>query len=151
MLCIVFEPHLSKVKNHFKNSRSQIFTKIESICRGHTPNLSTKFHPNPSTTFWDIVLYIVFGHVLSIVKSHSKYSSSRSGSGSSPKCIQLVLSHTEPAHQISSESVHNFLRYPAHRQTDRQTSRQATMARSYHPLFLPGLAEISKSKIKKKN
>ena len=25
------------------------------------------------------------------------------------------------------------------------------MARSYHPLFLPGIAEISKSKIKKKN
>ena len=42
------------------NSRIQIriFTKIKSICHGHTPNLSTKFHPNPSPTFWDIVLYI---------------------------------------------------------------------------------------------
>ena len=49
------------VKNHLKNSQIrigiQIFTKIESIRRGHTPNLSTKFHPNPSTTFWDM-LYI---------------------------------------------------------------------------------------------
>ena len=59
---ILVEPDLSMVKNHFKNSNLQIrirvFTKIESICRGHTPNLSTKFRPNPSPTFWDIVLYI---------------------------------------------------------------------------------------------
>ena len=33
-----------------------IFTKIESIRPCHTPNISTEFHPNPST-FWDIVLY----------------------------------------------------------------------------------------------
>ena len=33
------------------------------------------------------------------------------------------LSHTQPAHQISFESVYNSLRYPAHRQTDRQTDR----------------------------
>ena len=30
------------------------------------------------------------------------------------------MSHTQPVHQLSSESIHNFLRYPAHRQTDRQ-------------------------------
>ena len=47
------------VKNHFKNDQIRwIFTKIESIRHGHTPNVSTKFHPNPSTTFWDIVRYI---------------------------------------------------------------------------------------------
>ena len=53
------------VKNHFKNLnisriqiQIQIFTKIESILPCRTPNLSTKFRPNPSTTFWDIVLYI---------------------------------------------------------------------------------------------
>jgi len=66
MLYVVFERDLSMVKNHFKNSRSQIwiqtFTKIESIRRGHTPKMS-KFHLNPSTTFWDIVLYIIFGPV----------------------------------------------------------------------------------------
>ena len=58
----IIEHDLSMVKNHLKiwNSRIQIriFTKIEWIRRGHTPNLSTKFHPNASTTFWDIVLYI---------------------------------------------------------------------------------------------
>ena len=32
-----------------------IFTKIESICPCLTPNLS-KFHLNPFTTFWDILL-----------------------------------------------------------------------------------------------
>ena len=29
----------------------RIFTKIESICPCPTPNMSTKFHPNPYTTF----------------------------------------------------------------------------------------------------
>ena len=62
------------VKNHFKNSNRQIririFTKIESIWRSHTPNLSTKFHPNPSTTFWDIVLYISLAR--SMVRNHLK-------------------------------------------------------------------------------
>ena len=31
------------------------FTKIESIRPCHTPNLPTKFHPDPSTTFLDIL------------------------------------------------------------------------------------------------
>ena len=34
--------------------------------------------------------------------------------------ISLSFSHTLPAHQISSGSINNFLRYPAHRQTNRQ-------------------------------
>ena len=34
--------------------------------------------------------------------------------------INLFSSHTQPAHQISSESIHNFLRYLAHKQTDIQ-------------------------------
>ena len=33
--------------------------------------------------------------------------------------ISSSLSHTQPVHKISSESVYNLLRYPAHRQTDR--------------------------------
>ena len=48
------------VKNHLKNSsriRIRIFTIIESIRPCHTPNLPTKFHLNPSTTYWDIILY----------------------------------------------------------------------------------------------
>ena len=59
---ISVSPCLSMVKNHFKNYqiriRIQIFTKIESIIPCYTPNMSTKYLPNPSTTFWDIVLYI---------------------------------------------------------------------------------------------
>ena len=50
-----FWPHLSMVKNHLKNSSSliriRIFTKIESVCPRHTPNLPSKFPPNTSTTF----------------------------------------------------------------------------------------------------
>ena len=55
-----FWPHLSMVKNHWKNSNSririqiQIFTKIESVHPCHTLNPSTKFHLDTSTTFWDI-------------------------------------------------------------------------------------------------
>ena len=50
-----FWPYLSMVKNHLKNYSIQIwiqiFIKIESLCPCHTPNLSRKFHPNPSITF----------------------------------------------------------------------------------------------------
>ena len=54
------------VKNRIKKNsriwiRIRIFNKIESILPGHTHNLSTKFRPNASITFWDIMLYIVFG------------------------------------------------------------------------------------------
>ena len=38
--------------------------------------------------------------------------------------ISSSMSHTEPVHKISAGSVHNFLRYPAHRQTDKQTRRR---------------------------
>jgi len=38
--------------------------------------------------------------------------------------ISSSSSHTQTAHQISSGSVKNFLRYPAHRQTNKQTNRQ---------------------------
>jgi len=50
------------VKNHEKNYqiriRIQILTKIEYFLSCQTPNMSTMFRPNPSTTFCDIVLYI---------------------------------------------------------------------------------------------
>ena len=75
-----FWPFHSMVKNHFyklNNSRIQIqirnFTKIESIFPCHTPNLSTKFHPNPSTTFWDIVLHIGLAPSLNGEESLKKF------------------------------------------------------------------------------
>ena len=62
------------VKNHFKNYqiRIRILTKIGSILPSNTPNMSTKFRPNPFTTFWDILLYIVFGPISQMVKNHLK-------------------------------------------------------------------------------
>ena len=52
-----FWPNPSMMKNHFRNSSGRIwmFTKIESIRPCRTPNLPTKLHRNPSTTFWDIL------------------------------------------------------------------------------------------------
>ena len=38
------------------NSRIWIFTKVELICPCQKPNLSTKFRPNLSSTFWHILL-----------------------------------------------------------------------------------------------
>ena len=68
------------VKNQSKNSSSririQIFTKMESIRRGQTTkstNLSTKFHPNPSTTSWDIVIYISLALSLNGEESLKKF------------------------------------------------------------------------------
>ena len=46
---------LLKLNNYRIQIRIGIFTKIESISTCHTPNLSTKFHPNQSTTFLDIL------------------------------------------------------------------------------------------------
>ena len=57
------EESLLKLNNSRIQIRIRIFTKIESIFPCHTPNMSTKFHPNPSTTFKDIVLYIMFGPI----------------------------------------------------------------------------------------
>ena len=35
----------------------QTWNKIESVCCRHRTNLSTKFHPNPSTSVWNITRY----------------------------------------------------------------------------------------------
>ena len=53
------EESLKKLNN--TRIQIQIFTKIESILPRHTPNLCSKVRLNPSTAFWDIVVYIVFG------------------------------------------------------------------------------------------
>ena len=39
--------------------------------------------------------------------------------------ISSSLSHTQPVHQVSSGSVHNFLRYPVHKQTKTDKKKQA--------------------------
>ena len=49
------EESLKKSNNSHIQIRIRIFTKIETILPCHTPNLHTKFHLNPATTFWDIV------------------------------------------------------------------------------------------------
>jgi len=62
--------------------------------------------------------------------------------------LKSSLSHTQPAHQISSWSVHNFFRYPAHKQTDKQTTRKRCRAehntcKIHHPLQrLPWIHQI---------
>ena len=63
--------------------------KIETILPCYTPNMSTKFHLNPSTTFWDIVLSIIFGPISqwwSIIRKILVV-----GSGSTPKSNLFVL------------------------------------------------------------
>ena len=71
------EESLWKLNNSCIQIRFRIFTNIESICPRHTPNLSTTFHPNPSTTFWDIMLYIVLPLSLNGEESLKKINNSR--------------------------------------------------------------------------
>ena len=45
--------------------------------------------------------------------------------------ISSSSSHTPPhVHQVSSESVHNMLRYPAHKQTNREAERGENISSS---------------------
>ena len=53
--------------------------------------MSTKFHPNPSTTFWGIVLYIVFGPISQRWRITLQILVTGSGSVSSPKSNQFIL------------------------------------------------------------
>ena len=80
-----------KLNNSRIQIRIRIFTKIESIRPCHTPNLSTKFHPNPSTTFWDVMLWIVFVPISKWWKITLKIPGSISVSVSSPKSNNWVL------------------------------------------------------------
>ena len=88
--------------------------------------MSTKFRPNPSTTFWDIVQYIGFARSLNDEESLKKLSDPDQDPDLHQNLIIISLSHTQPTHQISSESIHNFLRYPAHNQIDKQTNKNGT-------------------------
>ena len=63
MLSFVFGPISQwwRITWRFKKNsriRIRIFTKIEIICPCHTLNLFTKFRPNPSITFWDVLLKV---------------------------------------------------------------------------------------------
>jgi len=79
-------------------------------------HLDPIFHPNMSTIFWVIRQNIVFAPSLNGEESLLKINNSR---------IQFRIQiftkiktirrgpHTQPGHQVSSESMHNFLRYRA--------------------------------------
>ena len=103
------------VKNHLKKKNSriqiqiQIFTKIESIRPCHTHNLSTKFHPNPSKTFWDIVLYISLAKSLNGEESLKKLSDPDPDSDLHQNWINSSLSHTQHVYQVSCESIYKQL------------------------------------------
>ena len=85
------------VKNHLKNSTTRIrirsFNKIKWIRHGHTLNLSTKFHPNLSPTFWDIVLYISLAPSLNGEESLKKFESSNPDPDRHQNLISSSLSH----------------------------------------------------------
>ena len=68
-----------------------MFTKIETILPCHTPKLSSKFCLNPSTTFWDILLYIVFVPIYQWWRITLKILVSGSGFGCSLKSNQFFL------------------------------------------------------------
>jgi len=61
----------------------------------------------PSLTFWDIVLHIVLAQTLNGEKS-LKFSDP--DPNLHQNWIHSSLLHTQPAHQGSSESIHNFLK-----------------------------------------
>ena len=130
----------------FNNSRIQIpiriFTKIESILRCYTPNMSTKFRPDPSSTFWDIVLYIGVAPSLNGEESLKiLVVGSGSGSGSSLKSNQFVLI----SHRTCPQ---NFIRIRPQlfeiscTQTNKQTNKPVG---EDGPIWIitPGIAEIS--------
>ena len=107
------EQSLSELKKFHIRIWIQIFTTIKSIWPCHTPNLFTKFHQNPSTTFWDIVRYISSAQSLNGEESLKKLLDPDSNSDLHQNWINSSSSHTQRVHQVSSEYIHNFLRYRA--------------------------------------
>ena len=106
------EDSLGKLNNSRIQIQIRIFTKIESIRPCYTHNVSSKFYPNPSITFWDTVLYIGLANSLNGEESLKNFETR----------IQIRIriftnnssvSHTQRVHQVSYESVHHFLRYRA--------------------------------------
>ena len=125
------EESLKKLNNYSRiQIRIQIFTKIEAILPCHTPNLSTKFRPNTSTTFEDIVQYIVLAQSLNGEESLKNYSC-RIRIRIFTKIESIHPRHTpnlSTTFKLLFEiSIHNFLRYSAHKQTERQTNKKDVM------------------------
>ena len=114
------EESLKKLNSSRVQIRIRIFTKIESNRPCHTPNLSTKFRPNPFQTFWDIVLYIVFGPISQWWRITFKIRVVRSRSSPISNQFVLVTHRTCPQ---------NFIRICTQlfkiscTQTNKQTSR----------------------------
>ena len=54
---------------------------------------------------------------------------------SPPNLISSSLYYSGPVHKMSSQSVHNFLSYVVHRQTNRQTDRQTNQRYQKHNLL----------------
>ena len=118
------------VKNQFNHQiriRIRIFTNIEAILPCHTPNMSTKFPPIPETTFWDIVLHIIFGPISQWWRITWKIFVVASESGSSPKSNQflLVIHPTFPQDYIQIRAqLFEISCTQTNKQTDRQTRRR---------------------------
>ena len=87
---------------------------------GPTPDLCTKFRLNPSTIFWDIVLYILFGLTSQWWRITLKIPVAGSESGSSPKSNQLVLVTQRTRTQNFIQIHPQLFEILACRQTDRQ-------------------------------
>ena len=73
--------------------------------------MSTKFHPNPSTTFWDILLYI--GFALSFNGEESWKKLSDPDPDRHQNWINSSFWHTQHVHQVLYKSINNFFRYRA--------------------------------------
>ena len=83
----------------------------------HTSDTQCLIHENTSgpINFWNIMWYVVFGPISQWWRITFKIQYfSYPDLDLHQNRINLSLSHTQPVHQVSSESVHNFLRYPAH-------------------------------------
>ena len=126
-----FWPYLSIVKIHFekqiilvsrsgsgsspKSNQFVLVTHTQSVDQVSSESVHNflryraRYRLSPISQCWRITLKILV---------------SRSVSGSSPKWNQIFLAtHPIYVHQVSSESVHNVLRYPAYRQTNKKTER----------------------------
>jgi len=95
-------------------------TKIKSACSCHLPNWS------PSLVWirpqlFEISCYITFLALsLNGEESLKNFSDPHPDPDLHQNRINASLSYTQPIHHVWSESVNNFLRYPAHRQTNKQ-------------------------------
>jgi len=126
VLYISLVQSLNGEESLFKNQiwiQMWILTRIKSSLPCHTPNVCTKFRLNLSTTLRYLAIYHFELLSLNGEESLKKFSSLDPDPDLHQNQISLSLSHTQPVHKISSGSIHNFLRYPVHTETDRQTER----------------------------